>query len=306
MTDSGAQGACKGKVALVTGGTAGIGLVTARELAARGAAVIIVGRDAARGAQAVAEIRNRSGNPQVDFVQADLSAQADVRRVAQHVGETWPALDILVNNAGAIFTERRLSADGIEMTLALNHLNYFLLTNLLLDKLRAAPAGRIVNVASRAHEGARLYFDDLQMARSYNGWAAYKRSKLMNIMFTYELDRRLKARAEKRPEEGRVTVNALHPGFVASSFGTNNGMLFRLALRIAMKVSAIDVESGARTSVHVATSPELADVSGRYFVKSREAISSGESRDKGAQARLWQESLRLTGLQAAKPVTAPP
>src|SRR5690606_108260 len=185
-TDSGAQGACKGKVALVTGGTAGIGLVTARELAARGAAVIIVGRDAARGAQAVAEIRNRSGNPQVDFMQADLSAQADVRRVAQHVGETWPALDILVNNAGAIFTERRLSADGIEMTLALNHLNYFLLTNLLLDKLRAAPVGRIVNVASRAHEGARLYFDDLQMARSYNGWAAYKRSKLMNIMFTYE------------------------------------------------------------------------------------------------------------------------
>ncbi len=303
MMGFGAQGECEGKVALVTGGTAGIGLVTARELAARGAAVIIVGRDEARGARAVAEIRSRSGNRQVEFMQADLSAQSDVRRVAQHVADIWPALDILVNNAGAIFTERRLSADGIEMTLALNHLSYFLLTNLLLDRLHAAPDGRIVNVASRAHEGSRLYFDNLQMERSYNGWAAYKRSKLMNIMFTYELDRRLKARAEKRPEEGRVTVNALHPGFVASSFGTNNGMLFRLALRVAMRLSAIDVESGARTSVYVATSPEVADVSGRYFVKSREAISSAESRDKDAQARLWQESLRLTGLQAAKPVT---
>lgn len=276
------------RIAMVTGGTAGIGLVTARELATKGAAVIIVGRDPAKGERVAEEIRRASGNGRVRFESADLSIQSEVRRVARDFAEAHPRLDVLVNNAGAIFTERRLSADGIEMTLALNHLNYFLLTHLMLDRLRAAPAGRVVNVASRAHEGASLDFSDLQMEKAYAGWRAYQRSKLMNIMFTYELARRL--------SPGGVTVNALHPGFVASSFGMNNGLLFRAALRLAMTFSAIDTDKGAATSVHLASSPDVAGTTGHYFVKCREATSSAASLDAAAQAALWQESLRLCGL----------
>ena len=278
---------------MVTGGTAGIGLVTGRELAAAGATVILVGRDQARGERAAGEIRRATSNSQVSFKRADLSRQSEVRRLARDVAEAHPRLDVLVNNAGAIFNERRVSDDGIEMTLALNHLNYFLLTHLMLDRLQAAPAGRVVNVASRAHQGASLDFADLQMESGYRGWRAYQRSKLMNIMFTYELARRL--------GPGSVTVNALHPGFVASSFGTNNGLLFRAALRLAMLVSAIDVEKGAQTSVYLAQSPEVAGTTGRYFVKRREAESSAASQDRAAQAKLWEESLRLCGLADGTP-----
>ncbi|MFN4090111.1 MAG: SDR family oxidoreductase [Alphaproteobacteria bacterium] len=279
------------KIVMVTGGTAGIGLVTAREIASKGATVILVGRDETRGERAAADIRKRTGNAWVSFKRADLSSQAEVRRLARDFVEAHPQLDVLVNNAGAIFTERRLSADGIEMTLALNHLSYFLLTHLLLDRLTAAPAGRIVNVASRAHEGAALDFDDLQGERNFTGWRAYQRSKLMNIMFTYALARRLAG--------GTVTANALHPGFVASSFGMNNGALFRIGLRIAMTVGGISVDRGAETPVFLATSPECANVSGRYFVKSKPVTSSRASLDETAQERLWQESLRMTGLRDA-------
>lgn len=276
------------KIVMVTGGTAGIGLVTARELAAQGATVILVGRDETRGERAAGEIRRATSNSRVGFKRADLSRQSEVRRLARDFAEAHPRLDVLVNNAGAIFNERRVSAEGIEMTLALNHLNYFLLTHLMLDRLQAAPAGRIVNVASRAHQGASIDFADLQMESGYSGWRAYQRSKLMNIMFTYELARRL--------GPGGVTVNALHPGFVASSFGMNNGLLFRAALRLAMTVSAIDVDKGAETSVYLAQSPDVAGVTGRYFVKRREAHSSAASQDQAAQARLWEESLRLCGM----------
>ncbi len=276
-----------GKIVMVTGGTSGIGFVTARELAAKGATVVIVGRDDARGARAVAAIRRHTGNDWVSFQRADLSRQAEIRRLARNFVEEHPRLDVLVNNAGAIFTERQLSADGLEMTFALNHLAYFLLTNLLLDRLRAAGAARVVNVASRAHEGASIDFADLQSERSYSGWRAYQRSKLANILFTYELARRL--------EGTGVTANALHPGFVASNFGMNNKLLFRLGLRLAFLVSAIDVEEGAQTPIHLASAPELEGVSGRYFVRKQPAESSPRSRDPETARRLWEVSEQLTG-----------
>lgn len=276
----------EGKICMVTGATAGIGFVTARELARKGAAVVVVGRNPAKGERVVQEIRAITGNQRVEFERADLSKQADVRRLARDFADRYPQLDVLVNNVGAILATRQLSADGIEMTFALNHLSYFLLTNLLLPKLKAAPAGRIVNVASAAHRGAELDFDDLQCERRYSGWKAYQRSKLANLLFTYELASRL--------DGSTVTANALHPGFVASRFGLNNGPLFRLGMRIAFMVSAIPVEEGAQTSVYLASSPEVGGMTGRYFIKCKPAESSAASRDPEAARRVWEISEAMT------------
>ena len=276
----------EGKICIVTGGTSGIGKVAAREIAARGATVVLVGRDEQKGVRAVSEIRRRAGNDWVSFQPADLSSQQDIRRLARNIVEGHPRIDVLLNNAGAIFMTRRLSPDGIEMTFALNHLGYFLLTNLLLDRLLAADAGRVINVASRAHEGASIDFNDLQNERNYTGWRAYQRSKLANILFTTELARRL--------AETRVTANALHPGFVATRFGMNNGLIFRAAMRLAF-FGAIDEEEGARTSVHVACSPALQGVSGKYFVRQRAVAPSPQAQDAAAARRLWEISERMTG-----------
>ena len=280
------MGSLAGKLAIVTGGTAGIGLVTARALAERRATVIIVGRNAQKGEAVVRDLRLRSGNDWIAFQRADLSRQDEVKRLARQFVEEHPRLDVLVNNAGAIFHSRQMSAEGIEMTLALNHLNYFLLTGLLLDRLRAAGPARIVNVASRAHENAALDLDDLQSARHYRGWRAYCNSKLANILFTYGLARRLDGEA--------ITVNALHPGFVRSDFGRNNNLLFRLALKVAM-LGAIGVEEGAETSIHLAASPEAAAVTGRYFVRCRAVASSALSQDVALGEALWAASEALTG-----------
>lgn len=276
----------EGKICMVTGATAGIGLVTARELARKGATIVVVGRDAAKGERVVREIRAATGNERVGFQQADLSRQADIRRLAREFAEGHPRLDVLVNNVGAILARRQLSADGIEMTFALNHLSYFLLTDQLLPRLREAPGGRILNVSSAAHRGAELDFDDLQCERGYSGWRAYQRSKLANLLFTYELARRL--------EGSTVTANALHPGFVASRFGLNNGPLFRFGIRVAFMVSAISVDEGAQTSVHLASSPEVEGVNGKYFVKCAPAESSPASRDPAAARRLWEISESMT------------
>ena len=201
-----------GKFCLVTGGTAGIGFVTARELARRGAAVTIVGRDPARGASAVESIRAVAGSEAVDFVAADLSEQTQLRAFAAAFRERRPRLDVLVDNAGGMFGRRQTTAEGIERTFALNHLGYFLTTLLLLPSLQAAAPSRIVVVASEAHRGARLDFDDLQGEQLYSRWTAYRRSKLANLLFTYELARRLAGQG--------ITANALHPGFVATDIGT--------------------------------------------------------------------------------------
>ena len=277
----------EGKLCVVTGATDGIGRVTARALAERGAEVILVGRNAAKGAEVCQAIHRSSRNDRVRFEQADLSSQAEIRALAGRLTAGGAGIDVLVNNVGAMFTRRRESADGIEMTFALNHLGYFLLTGLLLESLKASNAARIVNVASEAHRGAQMNLDDPQATTRYSGWRAYQQSKLANVLFTY----RLAALLEGTP----VTANCLHPGFVASKFGQNNVWLFVTILKTIMRLSAIDVEAGARTSVHVAASADVDGVSGRYFDKSREATSSLASRDEETAQRLWELSESLTG-----------
>lgn len=273
----------QGKTVLVTGGTAGIGLVTARALAGKGAAVAIVGRNPQRGEQAARAIRAEVPGAEVRFERADLSLLDENRRLARIVAESADRLDVLVNNAGAIFSRRQVTADGLEATFALNHMSYFLLTNLLLNRLRAAEAGRIVVVASIAHRRAELDFDDLQCERRYSVRTAYSRSKLANIMFAYALARRL--------EGSPVTVNALHPGLVASRFGSNNGRLFRNAVRLGFRLSgAIGVEEGAELNIRLASDPALAGVSGRYFSGGKEARSSAASLSVEDQERLWAAS----------------
>ena len=276
----------QGKTALVTGGTTGIGLVTARALAEKGAAVTIVGRNPQRGEQAARAIRAEVPGAEVRFERADLSLLDESRRLARNISESIDRLDVLVNNAGAIFSRRRVTADGLEATFALNHMSYFLLTNLLLNRLRAAEAGRIVVVASVAHRRARLDFDDLQCERRYSARVSYSRSKLANVMFAYALARRL--------EGSPVTVNALHPGLVASRFGSNNGWLFRNALKLAFRASgAIGVEEGAALNIRLASDPALDGATGRYFSDGREVPSSPASLSVEDQERLWAVSEAL-------------
>lgn len=277
----------EGKVCLVTGATSGIGAVTAEALAGRGGVVAVVGRSAERAAATVERIRRRTGTTTVEHLLADLSSQQEVRRLAEAFAARHDRLDVLVNNAGAVFTRRRQSPDGLELTFALNHLAYFLLTGLLLDTLRSSAPSRVVNVSSDAHQGARIDFDDLQAERGYRGFTVYGRSKLANLLFTYELARRL--------EGTGVTVNALHPGVVATRFATNNGRVVRL-LQPLFRPFMVSPEQGARTVVHLATSPEVEGVTGGYFVKERPSPSSGVSYDTAAAERLWQVSEELTGL----------
>ena len=277
----------QGKICLVTGATSGIGFVTAQALAQQGATVVLVGRNPERTTATVSRIRQETGNPQVEGLMADLSAQAQVRQLAGEFQQRFARLDVLLNNAGAFFSKRHVSVDGIEMTLALNHLAYFLLTHLLLDTLKATPAARLVNISSDAHRKARFDFADPQGAHGYRGWPAYCQSKLANLLFTYELARRL--------ADTDITVNAVHPGFVATSFGHNNRGLIALGVWLA-QFTALSPEQGAETLIYLATSPEVAGVTGTYFVKKRSVESSAVSYDQAAAQRLWQLSEELTGL----------
>lgn len=302
-----------GKTCLVTGATAGIGEATARELARRGATVIVVGRNRERCEASVGSIRRETGNVSVEFLAADLSSQVEVRRLAREFRDRHDRLHVLVNNAGALFALRRESVDGIEMTLALNHLGHFLLTNLLLDTIKASGPARIVNVSSDAHEMVKGFdFDDPQartrscgrygrssfvslsytllLPRSHPALLQYAQSKLANLLFTYELARRLAGTA--------VTANALHPGFVASRFSAGNGVLGWFMRRWA-GLFAISVEEGARTPIYLATSREVDGVTGQYFVKQAPAVSSAASRDEMAARRLWRMSNELTGCSEA-------
>jgi NAD(P)-dependent dehydrogenase (short-subunit alcohol dehydrogenase family) len=276
-----------GKICVVTGATSGIGLVTAQALARQDATLIIIARNAERGAATVSRIQQETGNSAVELMVADLSAQEQVRQLAKEFQHRFARLDVLVNNAGAFFARRQLSQDGLEMTFALNHLAYFLLTNLLLDPLRAAGSARIVNVSSEAHRRARLDFADLQGQRRYTGWRAYARSKLANILFTYELARRLAGTG--------IVANALHPGFVATNFGRNNRSVTAVLFRI-LQLAAISPEEGAQTIIYLASSPVVDGVTGEYFVKQKAIRSSQVSYDRAAAERLWQVSAELTGL----------
>ncbi|CAL1241883.1 SDR family NAD(P)-dependent oxidoreductase [Candidatus Methylocalor cossyra] len=276
---------------IVTGGTTGIGLAVARRLAEAGAAVTIVGHDRERGAAAKAAIDRAVGEERAEFLLADLSDQDQVRRLAATLMERHPRIAVLINNAGGLFGHRRVSAQGLEMTFALNHLSYFLLSLLLLPALRAAAPARIVNVASGAHRGVQLDFDDLQAERNYRPITAYRRSKLANLLFTRALARRL------NPAE--ISVNALHPGFVATDLGTRNAFLPAFLWKLATRF-AISPERGADTPVYLATAPEAAGFHGEYFYRCRPSEPSPAARDDQAAARLWQESLRLTGLSEAE------
>jgi retinol dehydrogenase 14 len=280
-----------GKSVLVTGGTGGIGKATAVGLAALGARVGITGRDRARAAGAAADIRAATGNHAVDGFAADMSAQAEVRRLAAQLLDTYQRLDVLVNNVGGFWAHRHVTADGLEHTFALNHLAPFLLTNLLLDRLTASAPARIVTVSSGAHAQGRLDFDDLQGERNYSGQRAYNQSKLANVMFSYELARRLQGTG--------VTATVCHPGVVRTSFGAEDqAAYFVIVSRLArpfMKTPA----RGALTPVHLASSPEVEGVTGQYFANRKPKTSSKTSYDTAAAARLWQVSAALTGLTAA-------
>jgi retinol dehydrogenase 14 len=284
------SGPMAGRTVLVTGGSAGIGRATALGLAALGAHVAITGRDTDRIEGAADEIRAAAGG-QVDMFVADLSSQADVRRLADEVLQRLARIDVLVNNVGGYWNTRHVTADGLERTFALNHLAPFLLTNLLLDRLKQSAPARVVTVSSRAHVEGRIDFDDLQGERSYSGARAYNQSKLANVLFTYELASRLQASA--------VTANALHPGVVSTSFGAEDpGRVQRLfvpLMRPFMKTPA----KGAATSVQLASAPDLDQVTGRYFANSKPKRSSKHSYDQATATRLWQVSADLVGLTAA-------
>ena len=275
-----------GRTVLVTGGTGGIGGATATALAARGARVGVVGRDLARVEAAVGRIHAAGG--EADAFVADLSVQREVRRLAEEVLAAYPRLDVLVNNAGGYWAHRHTKEDGLERTFALNHLAPFLLTNLLLPRLQASAPARVVTVSSGAHMTGRIDFDDLQGERGYGGQRAYGQSKLANVMFTYELARRL--------EGTGVTATVLHPGVVRTAFAReDSGRLMGLGLPLARPFMK-SPEKGARTSVFLASSPEVEAVTGQYFVNERPARSSRASYDQAAAARLWDVSSRLVHL----------
>jgi NAD(P)-dependent dehydrogenase (short-subunit alcohol dehydrogenase family) len=279
----------KNKICLITGATSGIGQAAALALAKMGATVAVVGRSEERAQATVAKIKKETGNQNAEYLLADLSVQSQVRKLAKNFKSRYKRLDVLVNDAGAIFLRRELSADGIEMTFAVNHLAYFLLTNLLLDTLKASAPARVVNVASNSHLGQHLDFDNLQLKRGYNPMRAYGCSKLCNLYFTYELARRLGGTG--------VTVNAMHPGFVATNMGTNNGRLVRLFLPL-IHLNSLTPEQGARTVVYLASSPDVETVTGKYFVREREVASDPVSYDQAAARRLWEVSEEMTGLSS--------
>ncbi|HXW30586.1 MAG TPA: SDR family oxidoreductase [Xanthobacteraceae bacterium] len=278
-----------GKVCIITGGTSGIGLVTAETLATKGARVIVVGRDRARTDAALARIKRRVAGATVETDIADLSRLDEVRSLGTRLA-ALPRIDVLINNAGAMFQRRQTTADRLERTFALNHMAYFVLTELLRGRLVKSAPARVVNVASEAHRGAMLDFDDLQSEHHYRGFAVYARSKLCNILFTRELARRL--------EGTGVTANCLHPGFVASRFGDDNGGLFRIGITLAKRLLAISVEQGAATSIYLASAPEVEGRSGLYFDKSKPATPSAAARDDAAARQLWLQSARIAGIAA--------
>jgi retinol dehydrogenase-14 len=279
-----------GKVVLITGGTGGIGKATALGLARIGARVGITGRDPGRAEQAAAEIRAASGNPAVDAFAADMSSQAEVRRLAAAVVDVYPRLDVLVNNVGGFWAHRHSTADGLEHTFALNHLAPFLLTNLLLDRLVASAPARIVTVSSGAQSMGRIDFDDLQGARNYSGQRAYNQSKLANVMFTNELARRLDGTG--------VTANSLHPGVVRTNFGAEDQAGFFAVMGGVVRPFLKTPAQGAQTSIYLASSPAVGGVSGQFFANRKPKTANRIAYNSDMAARLWQVSSELVGMSS--------
>lgn len=278
-----------GRTCVVTGANSGIGREIAFGLAVRGARVVMVARDADRGEAARADVVERSGNDRVELVLCDLSSQRQIRELASTLLESCDTIDVLVNNAGLTLAEHRLTEDGIETTFAVNHLAPFLLTNLLLERMRAVAPARVVTVASDAHRGNVIDFDDVSAAGGYSSWRAYGASKLANILFTAELARRL--------EGTGVTATCLHPGVVRTHFGRRGPWFVRLWFKLAGSF-LLTPEQGADTAVWLATSSEVEGESGGYYEKLRQVQPSSAARDRVAAATLWELSAELTGLQA--------
>ena len=279
----------QGKICLVTGSTSGIGKVTARELANKGATVVLVSRSRAKGEATQAEIKQATGNQQVELLVADLSVLENVRRLAAEFQQTYPHLHLLVNNAGCAYPTRTITSEGFEATLAVNYLAPFLLTELLLDTLKASAPARIVNVSSAQHASASMEFDNLQGEKKYANLRNYGQAKLALLLWTYELARRL--------EGTGVTVNALHPGVIASNFvdGMNGSAAWAMKL---LKPFLLTVEQGAQTTLYLATSPQVEGVTGKYFVKSQEKQSSSRSYDQTVGSRLWKVTEQLVARSA--------
>ena len=271
----------QGKIVAATGATSGIGEKAVEALARQGARIVFIARDRARADATLARLDAVAAGLGHKAYIADLSSMREAKAVGAEIAAVEPRIDVLINNAGAIFSDRRVTAEGLERTFALNHMSYFIVTAQLLGALKAAPQGRVVSTASQAHRGARLDFDDLQGVQGYSGWGAYQRSKLVNILFTRELARRLAGT--------RVTANCLHPGLVASRFANEAGGWTAPAFSL-LKHFALSPERGADTIVYLASSPDVAGVSGDYFAKRKIAACSGAARDMDAARRLWEIS----------------
>src|SRR3981081_27058 len=295
--DNARSGGMVGRTVLVTGGTGGIGKATAIGLATMGARVGITGRNLARAEQAAADIRAASGNTAGDAFAGDMSSQAEVRRLAIAVLDAYPRLHVLVNNVGGFWAHRHWTADGLESTFALNHIAPFLLTNLLLERLKASAPARVVTVSSGAQSMGRIDFDDLQGARNYSGQRAYNQSKLANVMFTNELARRL--------EGTGVTANALHPGVVRSNFGAEDqARWFAVMSHVILPLLKTPAQ-GAQTSIYLASSTEIDGVTGQFFANRKSKRPNKVAFDTEMTAKLWNVSAALVGLTPATPVTKP-
>lgn len=275
-----------GKVCLVTGASSGIGFETAKALAARGAEVVMVSRASGDGAEKAAELKKAGDN--VTFMPADLSSMQEARALARDFKAAYPRLDVLVNNAGLFANERKTTVDGYELTFALNHLAYFLLTNLLIDVLKKSSPARVINVASEAERMGKIHFDDLMLEKNYNGWKAYGQSKLANLLFTFELARRLEGMG--------VSVNALHPGAVATGFGQDAQGFFMTLFKL-FRPFFRSAEKGAETPIYLATSAELEGVSGKYFKDKAPIEAAEQAYDREAQTKLWRISEDLSRLR---------
>jgi NAD(P)-dependent dehydrogenase (short-subunit alcohol dehydrogenase family) len=279
----------KDKVVVITGATSGIGAVAARRLAAMGARIVLVARDAARGQESLARLADRGAGVAHSIHYADLSRLSEAKRVAAEIAAAEPRIDVLINNAGALFGTRQVTADNLERTFATNHMAYFVLTLGLREPLFAGSPARVVSTASAAHKGYTLDFDDLQATKGYSAIKAYGRSKLCNILFTRELARRWSGKG--------VTANCLHPGFVATRFGDGSGGLLSRVVRIA-KTFAISPEKGADTIVYLASSAEAGGRSGEYFYQCRSATPTVAAQDDAAAKRLWMVSTEISGIES--------
>ncbi|TGN07080.1 SDR family oxidoreductase [Leptospira ilyithenensis] len=273
------------KIVIITGATDGIGKVAAREILKKGYSVALVARNKEKLNQVNTELAPFAVKNSISLYQADLSSLKETKKVAEKIKKDFPKIHVLLNNAGAFFSDRAVTGEGLESTFALNHLNYFVFADVLIPCLHASGEGRIVNVASGAHFGVSLDFDNLQGETKYSGWKQYQKSKLMNVYFTYELDERLK--------EKSITVNCLHPGFVKTKFGHNNIGFTKSFIQFVQNLFAINEDKGAKTSVFLATSDEVKNVTGQYFEKSRAKKSSKQSYDIAARKELWKRSEQI-------------